>query len=268
MNLIFGAISQVIATNAKRKPIANMQRDHLRNVLAQCRAFVYSIDNWLKNAIDTIFGGGILSSTSSNRILVFVLIFALLIAWLVMLILFIVHLKRDRDYVYYMHEEPRFYMRAFKMIMPVFLILPIATFLIGRSVGPQHSKPVATTQLIKQASSTSMKAMENIKQKHHGLDQVSDSDLNTVNADVAAGKATVVKYRQIVSESKTENNLQDGNNDRYKLVEYTQPHFKVAAYKNPQAVGSIIYLIYGLLVSIFASICMLTWHGIASEDQW
>lgn len=263
-------ISQVLATNAKRKPIANMQKDHLRNWMAECKAFIYSIDNWFKNAIDTIFGGGIIDSPTSNRILVMVVIFALLIAWIVILIMYIVHLKHDRDYVYYMHEEPRFYMRVFKFVMPVFLVLPIVMLMTGRIINTnvEHQKPIATTQLIKQASSVSFKRFDLSKKDQHGVDRISDSDANMVNQKVTSGQATVVKYRQIVSDSNTQTNVKTGNKDRYKLVEYTQPHFKVSAYKNPQAVGSVIYLIYGLLITLFSGFCMLTWHGIASEDQW
>lgn len=271
MNNIFGlnfiTITQIVATNRKESTLTAMQESRVQFAVSECKAFLYEIDNWAKNSIDSFFGGGILDSSPKANIIgkVFLIFFVCL--WFFLIFLYLKNVKQDHDYTYYYHEEPHMYTKIFKYFTPMFILIPIIGIFIGTHTANKELKQ--TNQPVQQIDFNAP-AFKNYQSKpfddnnQPGLDGISNKDKDFVNRAVAEGKANLIAYSDVQSQS----NIQTNRNNRYHLVVVSEPHFKLSAYKHPDKVGAYVYAVYGILISLVGMGALIIWHGNADQDQW
>lgn len=265
--LNFMTINQLVAEGPTKEPLLNMQESRVQFVVSECKTFLYEIDNWAKNSIDTMFGGGIIESSPASNIISKFVLLLLIALWIYLVVLYVVNVKKDHDYSYYYHEDQHMYMKVFKWFTPVFILIPFIGLFIGTHTAntalKNTNQPTAQVQL-------NAKAFNNYQSKpfdddnQRGLDGLSNKDADFIHKSIAEGKATSIAYSDVQAQS----NIQTNRKHRYRLVVVSEPHFKLSAYKNPKKVGAYIYAVYGMLVSLVGIGALMIWHSNSANDQW
>ena len=89
-------ITQLVATGPDKGALKNMQESRVQFAVSECKAFLYEIDNWAKNAIDSMFGGGIIDASPHVNLIakLFLILFVLL--WIFLIVLYFVNVKKYR----------------------------------------------------------------------------------------------------------------------------------------------------------------------------
>lgn len=267
-------IQQTIATGPKKAPLLKMRESHVKNFIEQCTAFVYQVDNMVRQSIDSLFGGNLYPTSTMNKALTGLLLVLLVGAWIYFIVRTVMIWRQDNDYQYYYHEEAKFYMLAFKWIAPILLVIP----LLGLGFGMMHEskpngpQPAVMMQANKQSTSPILDSLkhqqqsnaqkEKSKKSHFG--SMADSDSDFVNQMVAAKKAKVATYTELQAGTNVETNKKH----LYSLVRYTEPHFKLEAYQNQKQISVLIFMAYALIFSDFFMLVMVIWHDNSSADQW
>lgn len=265
-------IQQTIATSSKKEALAKLRESHVKNAIEQCRAFIYQVDNMVRQSIDALFGSNLYPSSILNKTLTFLLTIALLIIWVFFLIRTISVWRQDHDYQYYYHEEPRFYMLAFKWIAPFLMVIPLLGLGYGTLHAPKGSaanQPAVAMQATANNTNSWMNNLKNSSQpnqkhKKFHIGSMADSDPNFVNQMIAAKQADVATYTEIQANTK----VATTNKKRLSLVKYTEPHFKLSAYKNQRQISMFIFMVYALIFTDFFMLALLIWHDNSSADQW
>lgn len=267
------AISQEIAHSASKKKLQSQEPDTVSNMINQFKAFGYEVDNFFKNSIDQAFGGGVYHISFQSQIVGGLILFAITLLWLVLVIRYFINLKNDHDWQYYYHEDERFYQKVFKYISPVVAIIPVICLLIGLVYGSgvQHkvlNNKNAYAKQLKTSDKTALDVMNeftvNKNKSDAGFDGLDSSKMELINQKVNAGQAVLAQYMELQS------NAQDDTHksNHYILIKFTQPHFKLAAYKNIKAVSTLTFFMYGLAISSFFLLCLLAWHGNNAKTQF
>ena len=267
------AISQEIAHSASKKKLQSQEPDTVSNMINQFKAFGYEVDNFFKNSIDQAFGGGVYHISFQTQIVGGLILFAITLLWLVLVIRYFINLKNDHDWQYYYHEDERFYQKVFKYISPVVAIIPVICLLIGLVYGSDVQHKVlndknAYTKQLKTSDKTALDVMNeftiNKNKSDAGFDGLDSSKMELINQKVNAGQAVLAQYMELQS------NAQDDTHksNHYVLIKFTQPHFKLAAYKNIKAVSTLTFFMYGLAISSFFLLCLLAWHGNNAKTQF
>lgn len=267
------AISQEIAHSASKKKLQSQEPDTVSNMINQFKAFGYEVDNFFKNSIDQAFGGGVYHISFQTQIVGGLILFAITLLWLVLVIRYFINLKNDHDWQYYYHEDERFYQKVFKYISPVVAIIPVICLLIGLVYGSDVQHKVlndknAYTKQLKTSDKTALDVMNeftiNKNKSDAGFDGLDSSKMELINQKVNAGQAVLAQYMELQS------NAQDDTHksNHYILIKFTQPHFKLAAYKNIKAVSTLTFFMYGLAISSFFLLCLLAWHDNNAKTQF
>ena len=261
-------ITQLITTGPNENALKNMRESRIQFAVSECKAFLYEIDNWAKNAIDSMFGGGIIDASPYVNLIAKLLLIFFILLWIFLIVLYVINAKKDRDYVYYYHEDPSMYMKVFKFVAPVFILIPVICLFIGFHMGSQIQR-YAQSQPIQQAkydaavfNNYESKPLD--KNNQPGLDGISNKDIDFVHRMQSSGKATVIAYSDVESQS----NVQTDRKHYYHLIVTSQPHFTLSAYHHPEKICGYIFALYGMLVSLIGMGVLQLWHSNASQKQW
>lgn len=231
------------------------------NLINQFKVFFYTIDNSIKNTIDTAFGGGIYPLGAAGKPLSIFLLILLISLWTVLLIRSIIGMRNDSQYLYYYHEDEQLFQKIFRVAIPIMALIPVVFLGIGVVQGSHIHHEIEKKQyqkIPKSAVQQSQEILTEFQQPSKKETKYFGKPKKEIVADaIANGNATSASTYEL--QKQADNKLNEANH--YSEIEHMEPHFKLRAYKNVKGVSVLSWLTYGLLFSSILLGTMLIYHG-------